>query len=232
MSDDHSEQTRRSGSGTILFFKRSGTDKDATPHEPLFNLPPYTKWALAILLGTHLLLHFALSDNAYNWVFTNLGFIPARIGGDLPFTLWTVLTPFTYMALHASWLHLIMNGVMLLAFGSGIERWMGGRRMVIFSVLCGLIAVATHFALNPHSMQPVVGASGAISGLFAAALIMINRGQQELGGRFGLLPFIVIWVGISIAFGMTGAPDGSAIAWAAHVGGFLGGFAVLKLMRV
>lgn len=215
----------------VLPFKRPPSPSDQS-REPIINLPPYTKWLLGSLIAIHLIVHLALPAAAYNWVFTHFGFIPARWSGELPFEVFTLLSPITYMLLHASWLHLSMNVLMLTAFGSGIERWMGGKRMVIFSILCGMIAVITHFALNMDSMQPVVGASGALSGLFAAALIMIQRGDRELGGRFGLLPFIVIWVGISIAFGMTGAPDGSAIAWAAHVGGFLGGFAVLKLMRV
>lgn len=216
----------------IVFFKGWKKGREEGPREQLINLPPVTKALLGALIGIHLVVHLLLPDAAYNWIFTQLGFIPARWGGDLPFDIFTIFTPLTYMLLHASWLHLAMNTIMLMAFGSGIERWMGARRMLVFSILCGIVSVAAHLALNLHSMQPVVGASGAISGLFAAALIMIHRGHKELGGRFGLLPFIIIWVGISIAFGMTGAPDGSAIAWAAHVGGFLGGFAILKLMRI
>ncbi len=219
-----------SSGDNVVSFRRPV--KNDGPREPLFNMPPATKWLLASIIGIHLLVHLILPAGAYGWVFSHLGFIPARWSGDLPFDLLAPFTPVTYMLLHASWLHLAMNAVMLMAFGSGIERWMGARRMIIFSILCGIIAILAHVALNFHSMQPVVGASGALSGLFAAALIMINRGHSELGGRFGLLPFIIIWVGISIAFGMTGAPDGSAIAWAAHVGGFLGGFLVLKVMKI
>ncbi len=225
MSDGHP------GDEKVVSF-RPRPEKAKGPTEPLFNMPPATKWLLGVLIGIHLIVHLILPNEAYDWVFGTFGFIPARWSGDLPFELLTPITPITYMLLHASWLHLGMNAVMLMAFGSGIERWMGARRMIIFSALCGVIAVAAHVALNIHSMQPVVGASGALSGLFAAALIMINRGGQELGGRFGLLPFIIVWIGVSVAFGMTGAPDGSAIAWAAHVGGFLGGFAILKLMRI
>lgn len=226
MSDDHPSDDEN-----VISF-RPRPEQDTALREPMFNMPTVTKWLLAAVIGLHLLVHVVLPVSAYNWVFAHLSFIPARWGGGLPFELWTPLTPLTYMLLHASWLHLAMNSVMLLAFGSGIERWMGARRMIIFSILCGLIAIVTHYIFNMGSMQAVVGASGAISGLFAAALIMINRGHRELGGKFGILPFIIIWIGISIAFGMTGAPDGSAIAWGAHIGGFLGGFAILKLMRL
>ncbi len=226
MSDDTPQDNK------VISFRRPQPDANKEPFEPLVNLPPATKWLLALIIGIHLVVHLLLPAGAYNWVFTHLGFIPTRWDGGLHFEIFTPFTPITYMLLHAGWLHLIMNTVMLMAFGSGIERWMGARRMIIFSALCGIIAVAVHFVLNMDSGQPVVGASGALSGLFAAALIMIHRGHPELGGRFGLLPFIIIWIGISIAFGMTGAPDGSAVAWAAHVGGFLGGFVILKLMKV
>lgn len=230
MSDDHSHHGSSNDENIVSFRQRPEAPKP--PHEPIFNMPPATKWLLAALVGIHILVQVILPHSAYNWIFSHLSFVPARWGATLPFEIYTPFTPITYMLLHASWLHLAMNSIMLLAFGSGIERWMGARRMIIFSVLCGLIAIATHYVFNMGSIQAVVGASGAISGLFAAALIMINRGHSELGGRFGILPFIVLWIGISVAFGMTGAPDGSAVAWAAHVGGFLGGFAVLKLMRV
>lgn len=78
----------------------------------------------------------------------------------------------------------------------------------------------------------MIGASGGISGLFAAAIVMMNKSGQEMGGKVGILPFALLWIGLSIGFGMLGGPDGSLIAWAAHVGGFLGGFIALKLMRV
>lgn len=207
-------------------------EKTHPSREPMVNLPCATKWLLFLIVGLHVLIHLIVPVEMRDWAMTNFGFVPARFSGMIPFNIWAAFSPITYMFLHGSWLHIIMNGVMLMAFGSGIERWLGTKRMLIFALLCGLISIATHFALNMNSLQPVVGASGALSGLFAAALIMLNRGQRDLGGRFGLMPFVILWIGISIAFGMTGAPDGSAIAWAAHIGGFLGGFAVLKLMRV
>ena len=135
------------------------------------------------------------------------------------------------MFLHGSWHHIAMNGFMLLAFGSGIERWLGSKRMLILFFGSGLFGVLAHYILNTSSEFPMIGASGGLSGFFAAAIVMLNRGQQEMGGRLGILPFALIWIGLSIGFGMMGGPGGSMIAWAAHVGGFLGGFAVIKLMR-
>jgi len=199
--------------------------------EPMINMPPVTKYLMASMLVVFLVVHYALTpDEAQNIIF-NYGFIPEHFSkGDFGGT--NLLTPFTHMFLHGSWTHLVMNLFMLAAFGSGIERWIGSRRMVILFIVSGLFGVAFHYFLNASSEFPMIGASGGLSGLFAGAIVMLNRGQREMGGRVGILPFALIWIGLSIGFGMLGGPDGSMIAWAAHVGGFLGGFAVLKLMRV
>ena len=134
------------------------------------------------------------------------------------------------MLLHGSWAHVLINGAMLMAFGAGVERWLGAWRMLGLFTVCGLAAVAVQFALNPASTDPVIGASGGLSGLFAAVLVMMQH-QGAMRGRFGLWPLIALWLVTTVAFGYTGAPDGSAIAWAAHVGGFIAGFAFLPLFR-
>lgn len=212
--------------------KEAPTKNIAPPKEPFINLPPYTKYLLLLIIVPHIIINFLLTDAQAHWVFIHLGFIPGRFTGEALFEPIALLTPFTHMLLHGSWLHIAMNAVMLLAFGSGVERWLGGKRMIVFFLICGFFGVAAHFALNFYSIQPVIGASGGLSGLFAAALIMINRQHGGLTGKYGMWPFIILWIGISIAFGLIGSPDGSEIAWAAHVGGFLGGFLVLKLTKV
>ncbi len=196
--------------------------------EPLVNLPVTTKYFLGIIVGIFLVTTYALNDEQLNWVFIHLGFIPGRFTGTAIFEPLMFITPVTHMFLHGSWLHIAMNAIMLLAFGSGIEKWMGGKNMLILFFISGLFGVATHFVLNYDSIYPVVGASGGLSGLFAAALLMINK-QQESAQK--IWPFILLWIGISILFGFMGSPDGGQIAWAAHVGGFLGGFVAMKLLK-
>ena len=212
--------------------EREKADKGSAPKEVLINMPPVTKFMLLAIVGIHIIVSQILTPEQAQWVIMNFGFVPSTfssgdIGNGLP-----LLTPFTHMLLHGSWMHIVMNAFMLAAFGSGIEKWLGSKRLIILFVVSGLFGVAAHYILNTNSIFPMIGASGAISGLFAAAILMLNRGQREMGGRFGILPFALLWIGLSIGFGMLGGPDGSAIAWAAHVGGFLGGFAVLKMMRV
>jgi membrane associated rhomboid family serine protease len=206
------------------------------PNEPIINLPLFTKYLLGSLIVIHLIVTFIINNEQLQWTVLHLGFIPARFTGHAEFEALSLLTPFTSMFLHGGWLHLGMNCVMLLAFGSGIERWMGGKKMIAFFIACGLVGIAFHFALNHQSINPVIGASAGISGLFAAALVMLNKNTIGMTGKYGLWPIAIFWVVISVVLGFVDTPQmgiqSGEIAWAAHVGGFLGGFAVLKLMRV
>lgn len=204
--------------------------KLAGPAEPMINMPPMTKYMIGGILVVHIILTVVLQPDQRDVVIDHFGFIPERMQNG-PYDIYTIASPLTHMVLHGSWMHVAMNLLMLAAFGSGVERWLGSKRMLVLFVLSGLFGAAAHFLLNTGSSYPMIGASGGLSGLFAAALIMIARGQREMGGRFGILPFALVWIGLSIGFGMLGGPDGSLIAWAAHVGGFLGGFIVLKAMR-
>jgi membrane associated rhomboid family serine protease len=200
-----------------------------TANGPMINLPPLTKWAVGLMILIHLLTNFAIDDVQRYWVFEHFGFIAAAYTDAMPLPVWSLIAgPFTYVLLHGSWMHLFMNGAMLMAFGTGCERWMGGRRLLLLFTLCSLAALAVQLAFAPDSTNPVIGASGGISGLFAAVLVMMQRQGYTGNGRFGIWPFILLWIGISVLFGMMGAPDGSTIAWPAHIGGFLAGFVFLK----
>ena len=199
--------------------------------EPIINMPPFTKYFLGLILGIYFISSIVLSPEQTDWIIGNFGFIPLNFYND-DYTAYSLVTPFSHMLLHGSWAHVAMNALMLAAFGSGVEKWLGTRRTLILFVASGLFGVLAHFLLNTQSPYPMIGASGGISGLFAAAIVMLGLGQREMGGKFGILPFALIWIGLSIGFGMMGGPGGSIIAWAAHVGGFLGGFVMLKLLRV
>jgi len=204
--------------------------KLASAAEPMINMPPVTKYLIGIMLVLYFLTGVLLSPEQADWVIGEFGFIPERFNlGD--FDPFMIVSPITHMFLHGGWMHVTLNLFMLAAFGSGVERWLGSKRTLILFILSGLFGAAAHYILNTTSTFPMIGASGGLSGLFAGAIIMLNRGQREMGGRLGILPFALLWIGLSIGFGMLGGPDGSMIAWAAHVGGFLGGFLVLKIMR-
>ncbi len=210
-------------------YQKEYKARQRAAHGPLINMPPLTKYMIGGIVLIQVIVTFLPGPEQFMLI-RSFGFIPGMYTGAIPFELSAFYRPFTYNILHGGWLHVGMNAVMLAAFGSGVEKWLGTRSTIYFFIACGLIAAAAHFLLQPNSDVPVVGASGAISGMFAAAIMMLYQGGMLPAGRFGILPLVLLWIGISLVFGMFGAPGGESVAWAAHIGGFLGGFAVLKVM--
>lgn len=209
-------------------WRKEYRKNQAAVHGPMINLPPVTKLMFATIFLVHLITQVFLSYPAQYDVMMHLGFIPAEYTGGMPFSIWSLTSPFTYALLHGSWTHLLLNGLMLLAFGSGMERWIGGKRMVVFFILCSVTSAFVHLLFYPDSDSPVIGASGGLSGMFAAMLLLMRQSGAGMTGRYGIWPFVALWIGISVIFGMMQAPGGGTVAWAAHIGGFLAGFAFLK----
>jgi len=147
------------------------------------------------------------------------------------------------MFLHAGWLHVIGNCWFLWLFGNNIEDRCGHARFVLFYLVCGLGAAAAQFAAAPHSILPMLGASGAISGVLGAYMRFFPRAPV-----FTLVPFVVpvlpipafifagVWFVIQFLQGAgtlltsSGHPTGG-VAWWAHVGGFLTGYGLAGLAR-
>lgn len=237
---DETPNTTMGADSNIIRFQRrpknnkTGPNANAQTHDdhaPLINLPPVTKWMIASFVVVQLIMSFALGSESQYWVMAHLGFVPAYYTGQFGFGWPMIVGPFTYMLIHGGWLHVGLNSVMMMAFGAGCERALGAKRMILLFVLCGLAAAAFHMALNWGSEAPVIGASGSISGLFAAImLILYAQNPGGMGGKYGLWPFILLWIVISVAFGSMGGPGGSTIAWAAHIGGFIAGFAFFPLV--
>ena len=233
--EERAEQARQQKIRTTIFMG-SSTDAGGKTHthSPMINLPPMTKILVIALLAIELGLKLLPEQQQY-WVMANFGFVPAYYTGDLDFTLTALAGPLTYAFLHGGWGHVAMNVVMLMAFGTGLERWMGWRRLAILMLASSLIAAFIHFLFSIGSNDPVIGASGGISGMFAAVLVMLQQTQNLNGGtgRFGLWPLAALWIGITVLFGMLGGPGGENIAWIAHIGGFLAGFLLIQpVMRL
>jgi membrane associated rhomboid family serine protease len=165
-----------------------------------------------------------------------LGFsmIPAVVTGDrvLPAAIPTLGAAFSLLSamfLHADFWHLAGNMLLLWLLGDGVEGAMGHLRFIVFYLLCGLAGAGAQILPDPGSLDPVVGASGAISGVLAAAL-MLQPGARlvlPLGRRRIVLPMslyavVAGWLGIQLAEALTGGPDGT-VAWLSHLGGFVTG---------
>lgn len=222
--------------------------------EPLFNIPSVIVTLLAVLALIHGVRTLLLSDDQDIWVLLNFAFIPARydasvvLGGVLPggfgADVWTFVT---YSLLHGSWMHLGVNGVWLLAFGSAVARRFGLLRFLSFFAVTAAAGAAMHLLTNAGSQAPMIGASAAISGAMAAAMrfafqrggpLGSLRGDDDAAFRVPAIPlsgvlsdarvlvFLAVWFGINILFGLgsqsiTGGDE--VVAWQAHIGGFLAG---------
>jgi membrane associated rhomboid family serine protease len=146
---------------------------------------------------------------------------------------------FTSMFLHGSWMHLIGNMWFLWIFGNNIEDAMGRLRFVVFYLVCGLAAAAGQILANPSSAIPMVGASGAISGVMGAYLVLYPRVRVFAIVPLGFfltsvaLPAWVMlgyWFVIQFVSGLIsiGGELGGVAFWA-HVGGFVAGIVLIKL---
>jgi membrane associated rhomboid family serine protease len=151
-------------------------------------------------------------------------------------------TVVTSMFLHGSWFHLIGNMVFLWVFGNNIEDSMGHVRFVVFYLLCGIAAAGAQIVVSPTSVVPMVGASGAISGVMGGYLLLYPRARVHTIVFFGFittvdLPAYVLlgyWIVLQVLGGLpslVGAGGGSGVAFWAHVGGFAGGMLLIRLFE-
>lgn len=153
------------------------------------------------------------------------------------------LTLLTCTFLHGSWLHLIGNVWILWIFGDNVEERFGRVKYLLFYLLCGVLASATHLFTDPRSPVPTVGASGAIAGVMGAYIVLYPHARVHALLPIGFfLQFVVVpaWVFLGIWFALQvipglatlGAEAVGGVAWWAHIGGFVAGAVAALLMRV
>jgi membrane associated rhomboid family serine protease len=193
--------------------------------EPAINLPPVTLGLIVFLLLLHLLRQ-TLSAETDDELILYFSLIPARYFGDIPVDdVSFLLAPVTHMFLHADWAHVGINVATLAAFGAPVERFLGSRRYFAFYIATGLAGALLHAVIYPTSTDPMLGASGAISGLFGGLLLLM----RERGRMTALVPFAILWIVLQLGLGFFGATGGGdRIAWAGHVGGFVAGLLLIR----
>jgi membrane associated rhomboid family serine protease len=147
---------------------------------------------------------------------------------------------FTSMFLHGSWMHLIGNMWFFWIFGNNVEDSMGHLRFLGFYLLTGLIAAAAHVISIPGSPVPTVGASGAISGIMGAYLVLYPRARVTtliplfIFIRFFALPawvFLIYWFLLQVLSAGAQSPGGAGVAFWAHIGGFAAGLLLVVPFR-
>jgi membrane associated rhomboid family serine protease len=209
---------------------------------------PYVTWTLLALNILAFTWQLGLPQQAVSQFYLLWGMVPARImhpewAWFNGFPAGALLTLFTSMFIHGGWLHILGNGWALWLFGDDVEDRLGHARFAALYLGSGLIAGITHLLLFPDSTVPVVGASGAVAGLMGAFLLLFPAARIHV-----LVPiffFIDIWklpAAIYLPFWFLSellsgavaliAPGFSGIAFWAHIGGFMGGIMLLRLLTV
>ncbi len=199
---------------------------------------PVVNWALIAMNVFIFFILLSLGPLAEVYV-TIFSLVPARLlTYPSPFEFFTLLTS---MFLHGGWAHLISNMMALYIFGDNVEDRMGSGRYLPFYLLCGLAAAFVHIAFNPNSLIPTVGASGAISGVLAAYLILFPTARVITLVPLFFLPWFVeipavfylgFWFVSQLLNGIltivAGVQAFGGVAWWAHIGGFLAGLILVR----
>jgi membrane associated rhomboid family serine protease len=229
---------------------------------PSLRPPIMTYLILATLVGVWIFVQGAgVNEVQLATSICNLGLVPgeithmARLGTAIPLgdgmvcvvdnESINVLTPLFSMFLHGGWLHLLGNCLFFWVFGNNVEDSMGHVRFLVFYLLCGLAAAAAHVIVQPGSPVPTVGASGAISGVLGAYLVLYPKVRVRMLFFF-IFFFRVIsipawavllwWLAWQLISGlpqlMNVRPDvSSGVAVWAHIGGFVTGLILVKLFE-
>lgn len=217
----------------------------AKRREPVFNMPRVVVAFIALCVGVYLAQAYLLNDDQNWWLLIHAAFIPIRYSGEFTLDLYAFTTPVTYSLLHGSMAHLVVNMIWLAAFGSPLANRIGALRFILFWVATSVAAAGLHYVLHMTDHSPLVGASGAISGMMGAAARFGFRTDHTASGTAfggpilpmsdviksrGVLTFLVVWMVVNLVTGLIGLTPGvdDRIAWEAHIGGFLVGFFAIK----
>jgi membrane associated rhomboid family serine protease len=174
------------------------------------------------------------------------GAIPAVVFGyvQLPPELMSLPaygTLISSMFLHGGWMHLIGNMLYLWIFGNNIEDVMGHAKFIVFYGVCGVLAALSHAYIDPESTIPMVGASGAISGVLGAYLLLYPRARVLVFIPIGFFSQMIyvpaalvlgLWFVLQVlSGGMSFGHEGGGVAFFAHIGGFLAGMVLIGLFK-
>lgn len=208
------------------------------------NTTPYVTYLL--ILSCVLVFFWELSlAEQLEGMFYSLGVVPAALVGHgvLPTELIVMpawLSIFTSMFMHGGWMHLLSNMLYLWVFGNNIEDAMGSGRFFIFYLICGMVAVFAQVLPEPESTVPMVGASGAISGVLGAYLLLYPRAKILVAIPLGIMFFtqrisaifvLLFWFAMQLFSSYMSGEQEGGVAFGAHIGGYLAGMALIPFFR-
>jgi membrane associated rhomboid family serine protease len=212
--------------------------KDTIPSSRI----PYLNYGLIALNCVAFLYQLSLGARLTDFVYT-YAVIPFRFLHIIPSEPRELLTPLSAMFLHGGWGHLLGNMLYLYIFGNNVEDRLGRGRYLLFYLACGVVSFLAQIVFQSNSMVPNVGASGAIAGVLGAYFLLFPRARVlTLVPLFFFFPVVEIPAFVFLGFwfliqffsgaatiGKTSALSGG-VAWWAHIGGFLAGMLLLKLL--
>ena len=208
-------------------------------------LKPFVTISLIAACACAFLWQRSLDAASGHRVVAALGAIPAALLTDArlpPDLRWVprFASPFTSMFLHGGWMHLLGNMLFLWIYGDNVEAALGHARFFVFYLLCGIAAVFAQALSDPGSPYPIIGASGAISGVLGAYLLLFPRARVL---TLVLLPFffttvrmpamllLLLWFAVQLISDLAAPSAGASIAFRAHVGGFLTGMLLVPFLK-
>ncbi len=203
---------------------------------------PFITVALILSNVVMYLFSKAIGPNV-NAMFFKYGAIPHQLIHDfgmngLPAPV--IKSLFSSMFLHVGFLHVGGNMLYLWIFGNNVEDELGHSKFLIFYLLCGVIAAYSHAFIESESKVPMVGASGAVSGILGAYFLLFPRAKIltliPIGFfittiRIPALAVIGVWVLGQLMYAVTSVKGQGGIAWFAHIGGFIAGLLLLRFFR-
>jgi membrane associated rhomboid family serine protease len=197
---------------------------------------PLVTVALIATCGIIFLIQDGFDPGRAMAMINRYGFVPASVGYDDL----SVLTLISSVFLHGGWLHLLGNMLYLWLFGSTVEDALGHVGFFMFYMLCGIFGSFGHAIAEPGSTLPVIGASGAISGVLGAYLVLHPHARVRLLLYLGIMfktvhlsAFVVIcfWIVLQLLEAASVPLEGGGVAVFAHIGGFLAGIALAVFVQ-
>ena len=196
---------------------------------------PLVNLALIAVNVLVFLFQSSLSQQGFMRIIQTYGLVPAQFSLSNPFEIFTI---FSSMFMHGGWFHLISNMWTLYIFGDNVEDRMGSGRYLVFYLLAGIVAAATHVFFTPDLRQPTVGASGAVAGVLGAYFLLFPNSRVVTFIPVFFLPWFVqipafiylgIWFFSQVANGVMLDQAMGGIAWWAHIGGFVTGLVLVRI---
>jgi membrane associated rhomboid family serine protease len=180
------------------------------------------------------------SETTLAAVASGYGVIPGELTNALLGAYNPIPEPFTlltYMFLHAGWMHLISNMLFLWVFADNIEDAFGHAGFLMLYLLCGVAGALVHTFVVPDSGAPLIGASGAVSGILAAYMLLFPRARvwilflMRIPLRISAIYVLGGWFLLQVASAFIVTPETLEVAWWAHIGGFVTGLLLTALLR-